>query len=159
MALVMRILDMGLITLSAEEVMNLSQDSMVYRKCYFEKLFRTENSLMKLLTGRSTELVVTELMEDLVHSTWRIRTWPKETKRRITPKERLLACFDDEDENEELQKATIPTPGHHQMQKFYNWCLERHANWAEEGTFTKRTCHHHYQLGTLADLTTAASKD
>ncbi|KAL2861658.1 hypothetical protein BJX68DRAFT_260469 [Aspergillus pseudodeflectus] len=134
MALVMRILDMGLITLSAEEVMNLSQDSMVYRKFYFEKLFRTENSLVELLTGRPTELVVTELMEDLVDSTWRIRTWPKETKRRITPKERLLACFDDEDENEELQKATIPTPGHHQMQKSITG------------------------LGTLADLTTAASK-
>jgi hypothetical protein len=157
MDLFKRMYDMELITLSAEEVMRLSVDSMVYRKFYYERIFGAEDSLVILLTGRSTETVVNELLDDLFHSAWCIRARLKEVRPSIPPKERLLVCFDDEDEPEVPQKASSPTPGHHKMQQFYDWCLERHANWAKEGVFTKRTCHHRYQLGTLADLTTAAS--
>ncbi|KAJ0417838.1 hypothetical protein BJY00DRAFT_315440 [Aspergillus carlsbadensis] len=106
-------------------------------------------------TDHSTWIAVIDGLGDSVAL---LRKHLQEMEGEAPPEERLLVCFRDEDEHEEPQKAAITTPEHYQMQQLYHWCLERHANRAEEGAFTKRTCHYHYQLGTLADLTTTAPK-
>jgi hypothetical protein len=117
-----------------------------------------EDILVDLVMGNPTQIAYERLMNDLLHSINLLGSHLKEMEGQAPPSECLQVYCYDEGEYKGPQKAAIPTARHYQMQQFYYWCLERHANWAKEGAFTKRTCHYRYQLGTLSDLSTTASK-
>jgi hypothetical protein len=146
--------DTKIITLTNEEIADLKGTEE-----FMEEMFEAPTELLEdILTGESTRIAVGILMDNLLDSIALLRMQLEETEGQAPPRERLLASFDDEDDYEEPREAAVPTPKPYQVQQFHHWCLERHANWAKQGAFMKRTCHSRYQLGTVSDLTTTASK-
>ncbi|KAL3465926.1 hypothetical protein BJX64DRAFT_284860 [Aspergillus heterothallicus] len=166
MELIKRLEEKRLIAVSENELARLRKrvredidnDEDDYNECVETFLTEEERSKLKdMWRGQPARTAAVKLEVDLTTAISCIKMHIESMGAPPRPRERLLMdleldFFVDDDDNNEALKPIVPIPEYYQRRQFYNWCLERHANWAKEGAFTRKTYHAHFQLGRLRDI-------